>query len=112
MLKIDDNNNIYLTRADTCVIDLSVKDSDDNEYDFSNDLVQLTIKGSTATSNVIIQKTITGDHFTITPADTKDLEYGTYKFDVQIITTDNNVYTVVGPANFVLCDEVNFNVTR
>ena len=112
MLKIDNNNNIYLTRADTCIIELSVKDNEGNDYDFSNDLVQLTIKGSTATDDVIIQKAITGDHFTILPTDTKDLEYGIYKYDVQIITTGNNVYTVVGPGNFVLCDEVNFNVAR
>ena len=112
MLKIDENNNIYLTRADSCVLDLSVVDDEGNEYDYSNDLVQLTIKGSTLTDSVIIQKAITGDHFIIDPNDTKNLDYGVYRYDVQIINNSNAVYTVIGPANFVLCDEVNFNVTR
>ena len=112
MLKIDENNNIFLTRSDTCNITLSVLNDDGTEYDYSSDLVQLTIKGSTNTKHVIIQKNINSDYFNISPDDTKDLEYGLYKYDVQIITENNEVYTVIGPCDFVLLDEVNFNVNR
>ena len=112
MYKIDEKQNIILTRSDTCVLKLEITDSAGDSYDYSNDTVQFTVKSSTYTNEVIIQKTINGDSFVITPDDTKDLYYGTYFYDVQIITPQNNVYTVIGPCEFVLSSEVNFDVTR
>ena len=50
--------------------------------------------------------------FKILPDDTKNLDYGVYKYDVQIITESNDVFTVIGPSDFVLLGEVNFNVSR
>lgn len=112
MYKIDDDQNIFLTRSDTCSLKLSVVDDNDTPYDYSNDLVQLTIKTNTYTPVIVIQKNIVGDTFKIDPDDTKNLQYGRYLYDVQIITNSNDVYTVIGPCNFVLNDEVNFNVER
>ena len=112
MLIIDEDNNITLTRSDSCAVSLSVIDSEGESYDYSSDLVQLTIKGSTNTQHVVIQKTITNDFFKITPEDTKDLDYGIYKYDVQLITQNNDVYTIIGPCDFILAEEVNYNVTR
>ena len=113
MFKIDDKNNIFLTRGDSCSFELSIVDESGNPYDFSNDYVQFTVKGNTLTKSIVLQNTIViGNVFTINSEDTKNLEYGVYKYDVQIITPTNKVYTVIGPADFNLCDEVNFNVTR
>lgn len=112
MYKIDDNQNIFLTRSDTCELKLSIVDDNDTPYDYSNDLVQLTIKTTSYTPTIVIQKDISGDTFKIEPTDTKNLLYGKYLYDVQIITNSGDVYTVIGPANFVLTDEVNFNVER
>ena len=109
MYKIDSENNIYLTRGDTCVLKLAVTDSEEQPYDYSNDTVQLTVKASTYTETIIIQKNISGDSFIIDPSDTANLNYGKYLYDVQIITPLHNVYTVIAPANFIVCDEVNFN---
>ena len=111
MFYIDDDNNITLTRGDTAEITLTVvKDGD--EYDFSDDLTQLTVKRNTVTSEIIFQKTFTGSTIVITPADTKDLFYTDLKFDVQLITLDNKVYTVIPPRDFIIAEEVNFNVSR
>lgn len=112
MYRIDDAQNIFLTRSDTCSLKLSVVDDNDTPYDYSNDLVQLTIKTNTYTPITVIQKNIVGDTFKIDPDDTKSLSYGKYLYDVQIITNSNDVYTVIGPCIFVLTDEVNFNVAR
>ena len=109
MYKIDDKNNIFLTRGDTCVLKLAVTDSEEQPYDYSNDTVQLTVKTSTYTNTAIIQKNISGDSFVIEPSDTANLEYGKYVYDVQIITSTHNVYTVIAPADFIICNEVNFN---
>ena len=109
MYEIDSDNNIFLTRGDTCVLKLAVTDSDDQPYDYSNDTVQLTVKSSTYTNVVLIQKNISGDSFVIEPSDTSNLAYGKYVYDVQIITPSNQVYTVITPAEFNVCNEVNFN---
>lgn len=111
MFTVDDENNITLTRGDTAEITLTVVKNGD-VYDFSDDLTQLTVKRNTVTQDIIIQKTFIGDTVVITPADTKDLYYTDLKYDVQLITTDNKVYTVIPPRDFIIAEEVNFNVSR
>ena len=111
MLIVDDNNNIKLTRGDTAIITLSVK-KNGSSYDYSEDLTQFTVKRNTVTSEIVFQKTFTDSSIVINPSDTKDLYYSDLKFDVQLITPENEVYTVIGPADFIITEEVNFNVTR
>ena len=109
MLYVDNDNNIKLTRGDSASFDLSVKQGTET-YDYSNDLVQFTVKRNTITEDVIIQKTFIGGIISLTSSDTKNLFYGDLVYDVQIITPSNDVYTVIGPCIFELTDEVNFNV--
>lgn len=109
MLFVDDDNNIKLTRGDSAAFDLIVKE-DTETYDYSNDLVQFTVKRNTITEDVVLQKTFTNGSITLLPSDTKDLHYGDLVYDVQIITSSNDVYTVIDPRIFELTDEVNFNV--
>lgn len=109
MLSVDTNNNITLTRGDTAVIDLAIT-IDGEAYDYSNDLVQFTVKKDTVTSDKILQKTFNGTSITIDPADTSGLDYQTLKYDVQIITQSGDVFTVIPPRNLTIAEEVNFDV--
>lgn len=109
MLKITDNN-IMLTRGDTAVLNLSVTDSSGTSYDYSSDLTQFTVKRNCVTEDIVLQKTFNGTTITINPSDTKDLNYQDMKYDVQIITSGGAVYTVIPPHDFIITDEVNFNV--
>ena len=111
MLIVDSDNNIKLTRGDTAILTLSVT-RNGSEYDFSSDLVQFTVKRNTVTEDIVIQKTFSGTSITINPSDTKNLQYTDLKYDVQIINSSNEVYTVITPHDFILTEEVNFNVTR
>lgn len=111
MLTVDEKQNITLTRGDTAVLTLIVKQGE-SDYDYSDDLTQLTVKRNTATQEIVIQKTFTGTSITIEPNDTKDLYYQDLKYDVQLITTSGAVHTVIGPADFIIAEEVNFNVSR
>lgn len=111
MLYVDDDNNIKLTRGDTAVLTLTVKRGSD-DYDYSDDLTQFTVKRNTVTEEIVIQKTFTGTSIIITPDDTKNLFYEDLVYDVQLITPLNEVHTVIEPRNFILTQEVNFNVTR
>lgn len=111
MFIVDSDNNIMLTRGDTAILTLSVKRNGE-DYDYSSDLVQFTVKRNTVTQDIVIQKTFSGTSISINPADTKDLFYQDMKYDVQIINSSNEVYTVITPHDFILTEEVNFNVTR
>ena len=111
MLTVDSENNITLTRGDTAILTLTVK-KNGSDYDFSDDLTQFTVKRNTVTSEIVFQKTFTGTSIQIDPSDTKDLYYNDLKYDVQLITPDNEVYTVITPHDFIVAEEVNFNVTR
>jgi hypothetical protein len=111
MLVIDENNNIWLTRGDSAVITLTVTENG-TPYDYSEDLTQFTVKRNTVTEDVIIQKTFTGNSIALEPNDTKDLYYQDLKFDVQLITPEGEVHTVITPHDFILTEEVNFNVSR
>ena len=107
MFIIDNDNNIMLTRGDTAVLNLEVT-IDGEAYDYSGDLVQFTVKKNTNTNNVVIQKTFNGTSITIDPEDTSGLNYQTFVYDVQIITQNGRVFTVIPPANFTIAEEVNF----
>lgn len=111
MLIIDDELNITITRGDTATLTLTVKDGD-TDYDYSADLTQLTVKRSTETQDIVFQKTFSGTSIEITPNDTKNLYYTDLYYDVQLITPDNKVYTVIPPHKFIIGEEVNFSVTR
>ncbi len=110
MLFIDKNNNIKLTRGDTAILRLNVTDtSTGNAHELTDgDVAVLTVKASTMTDVVTIQKALRGGVFVITPDDTAHLEYGTYRYDVQITMADGAVYTVIAPARFTLTEEVSF----
>lgn len=110
MLYIDqDTQNIKLTRGDSASFDLTIRQGT-SIYDFSSDLVQFTVKRNTVTDQIVIQKTFNNGSISLIPSDTKDLYYGGMVYDVQVITPDNDVFTVIGPCRFELTDEVNFNV--
>ncbi|MBO7735148.1 MAG: hypothetical protein J6S67_21470 [Methanobrevibacter sp.] len=110
MLYIDNDNNITLTRSDNATLELTVKD-DGMTYDFSNDLVQFTVKRNTVTETVIFQKTFTAGVILIEPSDTSTLNYTDLVYDVQLIKQGGGVYTVIPPRKFTIAEEVNFNVT-
>lgn len=79
------------------------------------DEIFFSVKRSVSAKNVLFQKrlsreeiTLDGDYFIfkIEPADTDDLDYGTYVFDIELIKGDTIKQTSVG--RFILTEEVTF----
>lgn len=103
--------NIYLTRGDTGRFKFSVKVDGAETPLGEKDQLTFTVKRSTTTDEVLIQKVVvgTGD-VVLDPVDTDGLPYGSYRFDVQIDTAAGDRLTVVDPrrSRFVLTDEVTF----
>ena len=98
------NNNISLTRGDTVILNLDIQNY---ELQDSDDVV-LTVKKNVNTPTIILQKKLDFENmrFVIKPDDTSKIPYGTYKYDVQITTSEGNVYTIITPHDFILDGEI------
>ena len=102
---------IHLTRGDNANIIVTIRDAAGEVYELqSGDKLYFTMKQNCETTDVILQKNITHNStIAIEHDDTKDLQYGVYKFDVQLKTAGGEIYTVIDPHDFYIEKEVNFN---
>lgn len=110
MLKIT-SEKVYLTRGDNADINVKIYDADKTEYELQpGDSLTFTLKANCETGVVLITKDCTSDSMIhIVPSDTNGLAYGTYYFDVVLVTAASKVYTVIPPHEFIVSKEVNFN---
>lgn len=102
---------IQLTRGDTAYLNVIVtKSSDSREYTMqSGDTLTLTVKKTVNDTEFLLQKVVQGSNIIhILPEDTNGLEYGPYKYDVQLNTSDGDVFTVIEPSVFKILTEVTF----
>ena len=112
MLYIKDNGEIQLTRGDTAYIEVSIDntlaDGSTEPYEVAaNDTLTLSVKSSTDDTVYRFQKTIVGSNlFHIEPEDTRNCEFGKYKYDVQLTKASGDVYTVIEPTYFRVLPEV------
>lgn len=90
MLKLF-GNNITMTRGDTVRLALSLKNADGTPYELQEgDKVYFSIR----TEEMVISREVT-DEVVIYPADTAELEYGTYDYDVEVVLANGDVNTVI-----------------
>lgn len=100
MLKIYKNNEIKLTRGDSMTLALELI-KDGAEYTpAEGDSVRFALaKGYVSESDYELIKTITIPvstlEFTLPSADTKELQYGKYNYDIQITHADGTVDTFI-----------------
>lgn len=112
MLYINSNGEIRLTRGDTAYIQVGIKlvnpDGTSEDYEMADgDKLYLSAKESINDTAYSFQKVITGTNiFHILPQDTEGLDFGAYVYDVQIITENGDVYTIIEPTVFELLSEV------
>lgn len=111
MFNIGGDANIKITRGDTGVIAINLKNKDGTEYVMqTGDVLVITVKRSTYVSDVLFQKAFDSSmQAKIEPADTAGLSYGTYWYDVQLTTAGGDVFTVVVPHKLEVMPEVTWN---
>ena len=102
MLKII-NDNIYLTRGDSALIDLEL----DNYTPLDSDRITFTVK------TAIISKEIKNGMLKLESSDTAKLVYRNYVYDIQLTRTQLDsdepwVETIIGPNKLVITEEVTF----
>lgn len=91
-------NDLYLTRGDTARLAVNITNvCDDGEYiPAADDTFRFTCKKNVYTDEMIFQKIATGNAvFKILPSDTKELDFATYVYDIELTTVDGDVYTVI-----------------
>jgi hypothetical protein len=111
MLYIESNGTIKLTRGDSATLYITVNhETISGSYKIAdNDTLRLTVRKTTKSDEVCFQKVVTGsDAFHIEPSDTSDLEFGKYKYDVELTTESGEVYTIIEPSNFQILEEVSY----
>ena len=102
---------ITLTRGDTFKAQISITDKDGNPYEIQEgDSVRFAMKKnySDPDTEVLIVKDIPTDTLILTllPADTKDLAFGTYVYDIQLTTAAGEIDTFITKASLTLTEEV------
>lgn len=110
MLYVDEkDHSIKLTRGDTARFNVSIASTISGEYYEiqSEDILTMTVKKSVKDELFCFQKTVTGSTLLhIEPADTKNLTFGKYVYDIQLNKANGDIYTVVEPATFEVLKEV------
>ena len=109
MLKIKNGREIYLTRGDDAYIDLKIQQPNFpfEEYKLSGkDECILSVKKKVNDEEYVFQKKLENNSFHIEPKDTKNLEFGSYCYDVQLTLEVGDVLTVVETSLFYVCSEV------
>jgi hypothetical protein len=105
---------LQMIRGDSESIRVSLTNKDNTPLPLvEGDKVYFTVKINVHSDEKKIQKIISS--FTegvaiinIAPADTKNLIFGDYVYDVQINRADGRVTTVVPPSKFSICEEVTY----
>lgn len=106
MLKIE-GNNIFLTRGDSAVIDLTIYDEEGNIYTpKQNDVIVFSVKTNVNNVEYKLRKTFENLQLVITPQESSRFNFGEYLFDIRLINetlTDtficDGVFTIGGGTN-------------
>lgn len=114
MFKVEENGLMLLTRGDTARFKvggiMNYACNPPEPYTIlPTDTLEFSVKKNVKDSEPLIHKLVYGDNpFHILPADTKDLSFGRYVYDIQLTTADGDVYTVTAlePPTFELLKEV------
>lgn len=101
-------NAISLTRGDSLILHVNVMQNDEPYVPQEGDVIRFALKKNVNDENVLILKEIdlSSMQLIIEPEDTKELPYGTYKYDIELTTVGGFVDTFIGPANFKITEEV------
>lgn len=106
MLYIE-GTTIRMTRGDTVYLNVPLTSATEAYEMRSNDTLTLSVKKTTRDTAYVFQKVLTGTQsFHIEPSDTADLAFGKYLYDVELKTSDGDVYTVIPPSTLELLAEV------
>jgi hypothetical protein len=100
--------NISLTRGDSLILHVNIMQNEEPYVPREGDVVRFALKKKSSDEECLILKDIDTEtlQLIIEPDDTKNLPYGTYRYDIELTTAAGFVDTFIGPANFKITEEV------
>ena len=95
--------NIKLTRGDSATLAVSLQG-----YDMQDgDTLTLSCKVDPSKTAYLFQLTADADNtFTFLPSTTEELDFGAYRYDIQLTTANDEVYTVIPVSSFTVMEEI------
>lgn len=105
----DNDNTIRITRGDSLTVNISLTDNEGFPYEpVEGDIVLFTVKKSAKATEVLIQKEIDINTLVLdlVESDTENLAFGEYKYEIEVITTTDDHYTVIKNAPFIITEEL------
>lgn len=110
-----DGTDLAMIRGDSESITLSLKDGEAVVPFVTGDTVYFTVKRSAIVDEIVLQKIVTEFNedgnciIEIAPDDTKDLEFRSYVYDIQLNRFDGTVTTIVPCSKFTVLQEVTYD---
>ena len=102
-------NTIFLTRGDTFKAHLSISNPDGTEYiPVEGDTIRFALKENIEDQECLILRDIPIDTMLLilNPEDTKELEFGSYIYDIQLTKANGDVDTFITASKLKLTAEV------
>lgn len=99
---------ITLTRGDSLIINVTITKNGAIYTPTAGDKVRFALKQRTTdpTPLIVKQADIGTMQIRLDPEDTKELAFATYVYDIELTTVDGYVDTFIGPAKFIITEEV------
>lgn len=102
-------NNIHLTRGDTMFLKVELTDESGNAYiPVETDKIYFRVKRNSSAKETLIQKEIPYNTMILqlNDSDTKDMKFGSYYYEIELVTEDNYHFTAIADAEFELTTEL------
>lgn len=106
-------NKIYLTRGDSADISVNLTDIEGEPYEIQpGDVVYFRMKqrATKEPSQILVEKTahISENEIIVSldEADTKELPFGKYHYEIELVTANNKHYTVIVDTEFEVGKEI------
>lgn len=96
--------NIKLTRGDSATLEVDKLDG----YTMQDgDVLTLSCKVDASKTSYLFQLTADSEKkFTFLPETTAGLDFGAYRYDIQLTTSGGAVYTVIPVSSFTIMEEI------
>lgn len=101
------STNVSITRGDNATLCVSLSKLDAPYVLQDGDMLVLTVKDNPNDEEGLIQLVADDEGvFTFLPSSTNDIPFGNYKYDIQLTTSEGEVYTVIPVSTFTILEEV------
>lgn len=104
-----DDNTIRITRGDSLAIAVELTTEDGQTYiPVEGDEILFTVKKTPIAEDILIQKQIDPATLILNliETDTRDLAFGDYRYEIEIICATDDHYTVIKNAPFIIMEEL------